>query len=100
MRLDEDHRLLGIEPSGQPVESNFEGILLYVRRVGVVGSKRVPVCNAKEAFIFVLHSDPILQCAHIIAEMELAGRAHATEHSFAGLRGRSHLSMRAGMRPK
>src|SRR5271163_796565 len=83
VRLDEDDRLLWVETGRQPVERDIDGIFLYARSVGVIGGERVPVRNLEKAFILVLHADPVLQCADVVAEMQFAGRAHAAQHAFA-----------------
>ena len=84
MRLDKDHRLLRIESGRQPVKRDFKRIFLDARCVGVVGGERVPVGHHEKALVLVLHAHPVLQCAHIVAKMQLAGRTHAAKHAFAG----------------
>ena len=60
-----------------------------MRGVGVVGGQRVPVGNEKETVVLILHTNPVLERADIVAEMELAGRAHSAQDAFLG--GSGHL---------
>ena len=79
--LDEEHALLRVEAGGEEVRRHFERVLLHLRRVGVVGGERVVVGDEEVALVLVLHADPVMQRAHVVAEVQLAGRAHAAEHA-------------------
>src|SRR5690242_9996428 len=91
MRLNEDHRLFRIEPRSQPVERGFQRILLDLRRISVIGSQRMPIDYAEVAFIWILHPDPVLQRPDVVAEVQLSGRTHAAEHTFAFLQRSGHF---------
>ncbi len=47
--------------------------------IGVVRRKRVPVCDEEVALVLaaVLELDPVGECSHVVAQMQLAGGAHA-----------------------
>src|SRR5262249_21633642 len=73
-------------------------VLLHARGVSVVGGQRVPVGNKEEAVVLVLHADPVLQRAHVVAEVQLARRAHAAQHAFLSLRLRNHESLKGSVK--
>ncbi len=50
VRLDKHGATIRIQSGRQPVQQHFDGILFYLRSVGVIGGERVPVGNTKEAF--------------------------------------------------
>ena len=91
MGLEKQDGLFRIQTGGQPVEGDLERILLHARGVCIIGSERVPIDHAEEAFVLVLHSDPVLQGTDIVAEMKLPRRAHAAEYAFAGCGAGSHF---------
>src|SRR5580698_3666054 len=82
--LDEHYAAFRIEPSGQPVEENLDGVFFDVRSVSVVGGEGVPVGDEEEAVVLILHADPVLERADVVAEMKLAGRAHAAQDALFG----------------
>src|SRR5579872_1375398 len=88
--LDKHRAALGVEAGGQKIEQNVDRILLYARGVGVISGEGMPVGNEEIAFVLVLHTDPVVECADKVAEMQLAGGAHATENTFAMWCGRRH----------
>src|SRR5215467_1940316 len=98
VRLDKHSAALGIKPSRQPVEQNFNRILFYLRSIRVIGRKCVPVSNEEEALVLVLHAHPVLQRPDIVAEVQLAGRAHAAENAFTRL-GDVHFRITASKAP-
>ena len=73
VRLNEHGATLGVESGGQPIEQYFNGILLDLRSVGVIGRQRVPVGDKEETLVLLLHAHPVLQSANIVAKMQLAG---------------------------
>ena len=79
--LDEEHALLRIEAGGEKIHRHFERVLFHRGGVGVVGGERVVVGDEEVALVLVLHADPVMQRAHVVAEVQLAGRAHAAEHA-------------------
>ena len=83
--LDEDGGFLGIEPGGQVIESDVDGFQLEAAGVGVVGGQGVPVGDKEVALVLggVLQLDPVGQCAHVVAQMQLACGAHSTEDARA-----------------
>src|SRR5208283_5923806 len=83
VRLDEDDGFLRVKARGQPIEFDLDGIFLEARGVSVIGRERVPVCYFEKTLILVLHADPVLQRADVVAEMQFASRAHTAQHAFA-----------------
>ena len=81
MRLDEDGRLLRIESGGEPVEDHLENIVLHPRGVRVIGGEGVPVGGEEKTLVVVLQPDPVLQSAHVVANVQLAGRSHAAQYT-------------------
>ena len=57
-----------------------------LRGVGVVGGQRVPVGDEEIALVLVLQLDPVVQRAHVVAQVQLAGGAHAAQNARAGIR--------------
>ena len=67
-------------------------------RFGVAGGEGVEIGDEEEAVVLVLELDPVEEGAHVVAEVELAGGAHAGQDAGAlGGRGgwfvRSHRLM-------
>src|SRR6266851_7795780 len=83
-RLLEDDRFLRVEAGGEVVGDDFDGVLGDLGGVGVVAGEGVPVGYEIEAVVFgiVLEADPILQGAEIVADVQLAGGAHAADYAF------------------
>ena len=67
----------GIEPDREPVHRHLQRVFGDGRSVLVMRGQRVPIGDEKEAFIFFLELEPILEGAEIMAEMETAGWPHA-----------------------
>src|SRR5258708_34884597 len=82
-RLLEDDRFLRVEAGGEIVGDDFNGVLRYGGSVGVIAGEGVPVGDEIKAFVgrIILQADPILQRAEIVADVQFAGGAHATEDS-------------------
>ena len=84
--LHEEHGLLRVEAGGEVVEDDFAGVRRDVGGVGVVGGQGVPVGDEEVALVLaaVLQLDPVGEGAHVVAEVQLAGGAHAAEDARAG----------------
>src|SRR5262252_8829613 len=80
-RLDEDGRLIRIEPGGQPVGDYRHRVFVDLRRVGVIAGERVPVGDEMVAPVNVLQLDPVFKRALVIAEVQTARRAHSADDS-------------------
>src|SRR3974390_10992 len=79
MRLDEQRAAFWIEPGRKVVDHDLERTLLEAGGVGVVGGQRMPVCNEEEAIVLVLQVHPVAQRPDVVAEVQLAGGAHAAQ---------------------
>ena len=81
LALQEEHTARGVEAGGQVVEHHVQGVGRNPRGVGVVRGQRVPVGDEEVALVLggVLQLDPVGQGAHVVAQVELAGGAHAAE---------------------
>ena len=86
VRLDEHHALCGIEPGREPIQQHFDRVLFQMRGVGIVGGQCVPVGDEEKAVVLVLHADPVFERAHVVAQVQFAGRAHSAQHAFLGRR--------------
>ena len=75
----EDDRFLRVEPGGEIVGDDFDGVLRYGGGVSIVASEGVPVGNEIKTFIggIILQADPVFQCAEIVTDVQFAGGAHA-----------------------
>jgi hypothetical protein len=105
--LDEEDRFGGVEAGGEVVEDDFAGVRGDLRGVGVVGGEGVPVGDEVVAVVLrvVLQADPVVQGAHIVAEVKFAGGAHAGEDALTGcgantgrVRGPGKTGRRSGVR--
>ena len=67
----------GVEARAEKVQRHFERIGRDLRGVRVVGGQGVQVGDEEVALVLVLEPDPVGQGAHVVAEVELAGGAHA-----------------------
>ena len=63
---------LGIEASGEEVEGDVADVLAQGRRVGVVGGEGVKVGDEEVAVVLVLELDPVVEGAHVVAEVQTA----------------------------
>jgi hypothetical protein len=77
--LDEDGRALGIKAGGEEVEGDFADVLAEGLGVGVVGRQGVEVSDEKVAVVVILQANPVIERAHVVAEMQASGWAHARE---------------------
>ncbi len=82
--------LRGIEAGGEEVQGHFVArCCAELDGVGVVGGERVVVGDEEEALVLwravfvggVLQLDPVVERAHVVAEMEPAGGSHAAEYA-------------------
>ena len=88
IRLHEEGAERGIEAGGEKVKRDFKDVGAKLAEVGVAGGEGMPVRDEKVALVLVLEGDPVEEGAHVIAEMQLAGRAHAGEDTAAVWLGR------------
>src|SRR5262249_49898481 len=74
---------LRIEAGGEIVRDNLNRVLCDSTGVGVVAGQGVPVGDEVEAIVggIVLQPDPVLQCAEVMADVQLAGRPHAADYA-------------------
>ena len=80
--LDEDGRALGVEPGGEEVEGDVADVLAESGGVGVVGGEGVEVGDEEEAVVLVLKLDPVVERAHVVAEVQAASGAHAAKDAW------------------
>jgi len=93
VRLDEEGGALGVEAGGEEVEGDVADVFAEAGGVGVVGGEGVEIGDEEEAVVLglagvgeeILEADPVEEGAHVVAEVERAGRAHAGEDAGAGL---------------
>ena len=83
--LDEEGAKSGIEAGGEKVQGYFADVLGEHAGVGVVGRQGVVVGDEEIALVLVLELDPVVEGAHVVAEVEATGGAHAGEDT--GTRG-------------
>jgi hypothetical protein len=77
----EEHRFLRVKAGSEIVGDDFDGISGNGGGVRIVASEGVPVRDEIKAIEgrIILEADPILQRAEIVADVQLAGGAHAAE---------------------
>src|SRR5262249_5934545 len=80
--LDEHRAAIRIEPSCEPVQQHFYRVLLDFGGIGVVGGECMPVGDEEKTVVLVLHANPIVERADVVAQMQPAGRAHTAQHAF------------------
>src|SRR5262252_5444627 len=80
-RLDEDGRLIRIEPGGQPVGDYRHRVFVDLRRVRVIAGERVPIGDEMVTLVNVLQLDPVFKSALVIAEVQTTRRAHSANDS-------------------
>jgi hypothetical protein len=88
LALNKEDGLKGVEAGGQVVEDDLAGVGGNLRGVGVVGGEGVPVGDEEEAVVLgvVLQADPVMEGAHVVAEVQFAGGSHAAEDALTGSR--------------
>jgi hypothetical protein len=79
--LHKEDAALRVQARRQPIERNILRVLAQVRGVSVIGGQGVPIGDKKVAVVIVLQADPVVKGAHVVAEMQFAGRAHAAQHT-------------------
>jgi hypothetical protein len=69
----------GIEPGGKEIDGDLERVFGDGGRVGVIAREGVPIGDEVKAFVgeIVLETDPVLQGAKVMADVETACGAHA-----------------------
>jgi hypothetical protein len=81
-RLYEKHAFFRIETGTEVVNRQLTHPILDLRGIGVSGGQGMPISDKVEAVVGLLKLDPVLQGPEVIAEVELARRAHAAEDPF------------------
>ena len=79
--LHKQRRPIRIEPGTEPIERDIESVLFHVRGVGVIGGQGVPVGDKEITFILALQTHPVVERAHVVAQVQLAGGTHAAQHA-------------------
>ena len=74
---------LGVETGGEEVERDIADVLPERGGVGVVGGEGVEVGDEEVALVLVLELDPVVERAHVVAEVEAASGTHAREDTRA-----------------
>ena len=84
--LQEDDGFLRVEAGGQIVDGDLQGVFGNGRGIAVVGREGVPVGDEIQAVVggIVLETDPVLERAEVVADVQASGGAHAGEDAFAG----------------
>ena len=82
----EDDGFGGIEAGSEEIDGDLERVLGDGGSVGVVAGEGVPVGDEVEAVVgrIVLETDPVLEGAEVVADVEASGGAHAGEYSIGG----------------
>ncbi len=74
-------QIFSFDAASEQLKRHFPSIIAQIRRF-VRRSHRVIIDNAVEATVLRLQIDPILHCAKVIAEVQIARRLYARKHSF------------------
>ena len=76
----------GVEAGSEEIDGDLERVFGDGGRVGVVAGEGVPVGNEVEAVVgwIVLKTDPVLESAEVVADVETSGGAHAGENAIGG----------------
>ena len=59
------------------IQDYLKRVVGEARSIVIVGGKRVPVCHKEKTVVRILQLHPVLQCPHIVPQMQLARGAHA-----------------------
>src|SRR5215210_4758233 len=82
--LAEDHTPLGIQARCEVDGSHLPDLL--PEHLGVLGHRdRMQIDDAEVVLVLVLHRDPVLECPHIITNVQVAARLNTTEYSLSNL---------------
>ncbi len=81
--LPKDDAAARVKAGGQEVQRDLEAVLAQLAGVGVVGGQRVKIGNEEEAVVLILQLHPVVQGAHVVAQVQLAGGSHAAENARA-----------------
>ena len=79
LRLDEDRGLARIDADGQIVQRHFDDIAVHLVDVFHIVRQRLRVGQHDELLVAVLVADAVAQAAHIVAQVQGAGRAVARQ---------------------
>ena len=91
LALQKDRALLPVQSGRQKVQRNLAHVGLQRFCIGVVGGQRVVVGDEVEALILraailqhlVLQLHPVLQRAHVVAQVQPSRRTHAAQNALA-----------------
>jgi hypothetical protein len=81
----EEDRLAGSRPEPK-IDGDLHGVFSYGGRVGIVAGEGVPVGDEIQAVVgrIVLETDPVLEGAEVVADVEAPGGAHTGENAIGG----------------
>src|SRR3989344_1676099 len=84
--LDKQGGVIRVHPGRQPVHHHVPNAFLDDMRVFVMSSQGMPVSHEKEALVFGLEFDPVLQHPVIVSKVQLSRGAHSRQdpHRVAG----------------
>src|SRR5687768_14006370 len=82
-RLNEQCRVCGIHPGGEPIDHHVPDMLLYDFRRIIVSCESVPIGNKEQAFELVLQLYPILQHTVVMPQMQPTSWAHPRQNSIS-----------------
>ena len=90
LRLHEQRGDARVQSRRQPVDEHLVDEFGQLLGVFVARGQRMPVGDEEIALVLVLQLDPVLECAMVVAKMQLTRRPHAGKNSF-GLRMTAHV---------
>src|SRR5580704_6347065 len=73
----------GMKTGGEEVDRYVADVLAERGGIGVVGGEGVVVGDEEVALVLVLELDPVVEGAHVVAEVQAAGGTHAGEDAGA-----------------
>ena len=78
----------GVEARGQEIDGDLDGVFSDGGRVGIVAGEGVPVGDEIQAVVggIVLETDPVLERAEVVANVQASGGAHTGENSIGRVR--------------
>ena len=79
VRLHKDGAFFRIEACRQKIQNHLQRIVCQPRGVVIISGKRVPVRHKEKTIMRILQAHPVLQCTHVVSEVQLAGGAHSAE---------------------
>ena len=80
LRLDEQHAFLGVEAGAEVIDGDFPHPGANLSRIRVAGGEGVPVGDEVEGLVVLLQLHPVIQGTEKVAQVQRAGRPHATQN--------------------